>query len=142
MQKSRAGKTIVLTTHSMEEAEALCQRIGIMAKGTLRCYAPATRLKQLYGPGYKVFINSNPEDTPKACAFLESLLPQGFRKIDAFATNTSYEFPAAPGILGNIFKKMLAEKSNHGILDWGIGETSLEEIFLKLISESDASAEY
>lgn len=38
IQRSRIGKTIVLTTHSMEEAEALCQRIGIMAKGTLRCF--------------------------------------------------------------------------------------------------------
>ena len=33
----RSGKTIILTTHSMEEAEVLCQRIGIMAKGNLRC---------------------------------------------------------------------------------------------------------
>ena len=125
----------------MEEAEALCQRIGIMAKGTLRCYAPATRLKQLYGPGYKIFINTLPEDTKRACEFLESVLPNGCKKIDAFATNTSYEFPHIPGILDSIFLKLL-QKNNHGILDWGIGETSLEEIFLKLISENDASAEY
>lgn len=36
---ARKDKTIILTTHSMEEAEALCQRIGIMAKGSLRCHA-------------------------------------------------------------------------------------------------------
>jgi ABC-type multidrug transport system ATPase subunit len=30
---AKEGRTIVLTTHSMEEAEVLCQRIGIMAKG-------------------------------------------------------------------------------------------------------------
>jgi len=35
--QERTGRTIILTTHSMEEAEVLCQRIGIMAKGNLRC---------------------------------------------------------------------------------------------------------
>ena len=37
INRQRQGKTIVLTTHSMEEAEVLCQKIGIMAKGQLRC---------------------------------------------------------------------------------------------------------
>jgi ABC-type uncharacterized transport system ATPase subunit len=37
VNEQRQGKTIILTTHSMEEAEVLCQRIGIMAKGNLRC---------------------------------------------------------------------------------------------------------
>ena len=39
VNESKSDKTVILTTHSMEEAEALCQRIGIMAKGTLRCLA-------------------------------------------------------------------------------------------------------
>jgi ABC-type multidrug transport system ATPase subunit len=46
----------------MEEAEALCQKIGIMAKGTLRCLGNATRLKQLYGSGFRLFINTESED--------------------------------------------------------------------------------
>jgi ABC-type multidrug transport system ATPase subunit len=50
----------------MEEAEALCQRIGIMAKGTLRCLANPTRLKQIYGSGFKIFANSLEKDTPRA----------------------------------------------------------------------------
>lgn len=54
INNAKEGRTIILTTHSMEEAEALCQRIGIMAKGTLRCLANPTRLKSLYGPGFKI----------------------------------------------------------------------------------------
>ncbi|KAI8606813.1 P-loop containing nucleoside triphosphate hydrolase protein, partial [Chytriomyces sp. MP71] len=46
IQGARENKTIILTTHSMEEAEALCQRIGIMAKGSLRCVAQPLRLKE------------------------------------------------------------------------------------------------
>jgi ABC-type multidrug transport system ATPase subunit len=37
INKAKQGRTIILTTHSMEEAEVLCQRIGIMSKGALRC---------------------------------------------------------------------------------------------------------
>jgi ABC-type multidrug transport system ATPase subunit len=126
----------------MEEAEALCQRIGIMAKGTLRCLAEPLRLKQLYGPGFKLFANSLEDKTVGVCEYLESVLPQGWKKADTFATNTSYEFIPGPGILGQLFRTIEADKKRVGILDWGLGQTTLEEVFVKIISEADASAEY
>ena len=43
---AKAGRSIVLTTHSMEEADALCGRIGIMAYGSLRCLGPSLHLKR------------------------------------------------------------------------------------------------
>lgn len=42
----------ILTTHSMEEADALCSRVGIMVKGELRCLGSTQHLKNLYGAGY------------------------------------------------------------------------------------------
>ena len=46
--------TVVLTTHSMEECEALCSRLGVMVEGTLRCIGPIQSLKSTYGQGYKL----------------------------------------------------------------------------------------
>jgi ATP-binding cassette subfamily A (ABC1) protein 3 len=46
--------SVVLTTHSMEECEALCPRIGIMAEGSLRCLGSAQRLKSKFGQNYQV----------------------------------------------------------------------------------------
>lgn len=46
--------SVILTTHSMEECEALCPRIGIMAGGRLRCLGSAQRLKSKFGQGYQV----------------------------------------------------------------------------------------
>ncbi|KAL3919610.1 MAG: hypothetical protein SGILL_003672 [Bacillariaceae sp.] len=46
--------SVILTTHSMEECEALCPRIGIMAGGRLRCLGSAQHLKSKYGEGYQV----------------------------------------------------------------------------------------
>ena len=53
----RGECSIVLTTHSMEECEALCTRIGIMVDGRLRCLGSAQHLKSRYGNGYQLEVN-------------------------------------------------------------------------------------
>uniref|UniRef100_A0A7S3XYS2 ABC transporter domain-containing protein n=1 Tax=Heterosigma akashiwo TaxID=2829 RepID=A0A7S3XYS2_HETAK len=45
---------MVLTTHSMEEAEALCTRIGIMVGGRLRCLGSGQHLKSRFGLGFQL----------------------------------------------------------------------------------------
>ena len=46
-----AGHTVVLTSHSMEECEALCTRVGIMTAGHLRCLGTVQHLKNRFGAG-------------------------------------------------------------------------------------------
>jgi ABC-type multidrug transport system ATPase subunit len=52
IQDAKKGRSIVLTTHSMEEADILSDRIGIMAKGRLRCIGTSIRLKSRFGTGF------------------------------------------------------------------------------------------
>ena len=47
---------IMLTTHSMEEADILGDRIGIMARGQLCCLGSGLHLKQKYGSGYRLSV--------------------------------------------------------------------------------------
>jgi len=54
INEAKTGRTIILTTHSMEEAGVLCQKVSIMAQGTLRCIGPQLRLKEKYGRGFKL----------------------------------------------------------------------------------------
>ena len=59
---AKKGRAIVLTTHSMEEADILSDRIGIMAKGRLRCIGTSIRLKSRFGTGFIAnvsFLGSN-----------------------------------------------------------------------------------
>ncbi|ORY24436.1 hypothetical protein BCR33DRAFT_755844 [Rhizoclosmatium globosum] len=126
IQDARDNKTIILTTHSMEEAEALW---------ISSLYCNPLRLKELYGTGFKLNFYSQAEDTARACTFVESILPTGFKKIDAFSTNTAYEFPAASNAIPILFEKIEKEKEKHGILQWGISQTTLEEVFLRIISD-------
>ena len=51
---------VILTTHSMEECEALCPRIGIMANGRLRCLGSAQHLKSKFGKGYQLELKVDP----------------------------------------------------------------------------------
>lgn len=52
IEDAKKGRAIILTTHSMEEADILSDRIGIMAKGRLRCIGTSIRLKSRFGTGF------------------------------------------------------------------------------------------
>ncbi|CAE7225327.1 ABCA1 [Symbiodinium microadriaticum] len=53
-----SGTRVILTTHNMEEAEALCSRVGIMVGGRLRCFGSNQRLKARFGQGYQLEMGS------------------------------------------------------------------------------------
>ena len=57
LSKCRAKRSIFLTTHMMEEAEALCDRIGVITNGVIRTVGDQFRLKSLYGKGYFVTVS-------------------------------------------------------------------------------------
>ncbi|KAJ3095514.1 hypothetical protein HDU97_006869 [Phlyctochytrium planicorne] len=145
ISKARKEKTIILTTHSMEEAEVCCQRIGIMAKGTLRCLGPQLRLKQLYGTGFKLQFATDAPRFDAASKFVEGVLERhasSFSTLDRFSATASYEFrPKTPGDIAELYEKIEAGKDEAGICDWGLSQTTLDEVFLRLISEEDAQAD-
>ena len=68
IENAKRGRAIVLTTHSMEEADILSDRIGIMAKGRLRCIGTSIRLKSRFGTGFIANVsfndNGNGQNTP------------------------------------------------------------------------------
>jgi ATP-binding cassette subfamily A (ABC1) protein 3 len=58
-----SGKTIVLTSHSMEECEALCTRLAIMVNGEFKCLGSTQHLKNKFAQGesnniYLILINN------------------------------------------------------------------------------------
>lgn len=65
--------TIIITTHSMEEAEALCTKVGIMVGGRLRCFGTIQDLKSKFGHGYTLnskFYEATDEEVEKVKAEL------------------------------------------------------------------------
>jgi ABC-type multidrug transport system ATPase subunit len=45
LNETMATRAVILTTHSMEECEALCNRIGILVAGELKCLGSSQHLK-------------------------------------------------------------------------------------------------
>jgi len=58
----RHDRCVLLTTHSMEEADAVCARIGIVTGGVLQCIGNAQRLKNRFGSGYSVTVTLHPRN--------------------------------------------------------------------------------
>ena len=54
----RSGTTVLLTTHNMEEAEVLCDRVGIIQDGSLLTLDTVDSLKAAYGHQYKIIFDS------------------------------------------------------------------------------------
>ena len=52
--------SIIMTTHSMDEAETLCKRMGIMVNGEFVCLGKANEIKDKYGYGYELNIRIKP----------------------------------------------------------------------------------
>ncbi len=137
LKKYKAGKVIILTTHYMEEAEELGDRIGIMANGTMKCVGDPLFLKSVYGVGYNLVVVKK-EDDPKIVeditAFLKNRIP-GIRKRREAGKELTYFMPKehAEG-----FKEFFLELDSHleqlKIQSYGMTTNTLEEIFLKVVS--------
>lgn len=57
IESAKQGRSIILTTHSMEEADVLSDRIGIMVEGRLRCIGNSTFLKSKFGTGFTAKVS-------------------------------------------------------------------------------------
>jgi len=56
LKKNKKDKIIIMTTHYMDEADILGDRIAIMSEGKIQCTGSSLFLKQRYGVGYNLVI--------------------------------------------------------------------------------------
>ena len=65
IKESTAHAVVLLTTHYMDEADALAQRIGIMVKGKLQVIGTPQHLKSVHGGGYRVELKGVASTAPQ-----------------------------------------------------------------------------
>lgn len=81
------GTSVILTTHNMEEAEALASRLAIMHLGRIRCIGPPQYLKDKFSKGYEIDIKynkPNDEQIQEMCTTYELNITD---KLDAIKVN-------------------------------------------------------
>lgn len=77
----KQGRILILTTHFMEEADILGDRIGIMVSGRAECCGSSLFLKNRFGSGYTLTIEkSGPQASLMIDAFVEAKI-KGAQKI-------------------------------------------------------------
>jgi len=139
LQSQRAGRTMILSTHFMEEADILDDRIAIMAGGQLQCYGSSLFLKNIYGTGYRLNIVKNILCIPENVLNVIRVHVPGVRLESNVGAELSFVLPKEQS--ANFEKLFTDLENNHtvlGIDSFGASLTTLqEEVFLKAMETGD-----
>jgi ATP-binding cassette subfamily A (ABC1) protein 3 len=133
LNNNKKGKTIVLTTHFMDEADFLGDRVAIISHGSLRCAGSSLFLKSRLGVGYLLTMTKNKTcDSTKVDQLVLNTI-HGSNILAAFGGELSYRLPkeAAPRF-PEFFTYLDDNKEALGIDSYGVSLTTLEEVFLRI----------
>eukprot|EP00040_Diaphanoeca_grandis_P001266 m.17961 g.17961 ORF g.17961 m.17961 type:complete len:1760 (+) comp11765_c0_seq1:218-5497(+) len=136
-----ANRSIVLTSHSMEECEALCTRLAIMVDGQFQCIGGPQHLKQRYGQGYSLIVKLGdvtaplaPVKTFVASHFEGAILKEEHQGLVRYEIHNQ--------TLAHVFGTMENAKVELNLEDYSVTQATLEQVFLdfaaKSASEDDA----
>jgi ABC-2 type transport system ATP-binding protein len=129
---NQSGKTILLTTHNMEEADALCQRLAIIDHGRNIALGTPAELKASVPGGYLLRLRFG-RNSPELLQRLQTLA--GVREVRALNNNEAHSDSSADVYAdrgGSLLSEIanLASSASVELCDVHISEPSLENLFL------------
>jgi ABC-2 type transport system ATP-binding protein len=122
------GQTILLTTHYMEEADELCNRLAIIDRGHLLALGPPAELKRSTGVDTIVTVQAT-GDLDELAKVLEHEVP-GVQQATRVDSNVVVEVRDQDGVLPIVFS--VAERHGYDVSDLSINEPTLETVFINL----------
>ena len=151
IEEAKAGRCIVLTTHSMEEADILGDRIGIMAKGSLRCVGSSLRLKSRFGAGFRVTVtlkggkggsqadvqlsSSDPDREAIVKFFKDSL---DVEPTESEPTYLTFEVPRdSDARLKGALEALDSQREGLGVGSVQLSLSTLEDVFLNIARKAE-----
>lgn len=145
------NRTVVLVSHSMEEIEALCTRVGVLVAGQLRCLGSIPHLKAKYGAGYQVDFRCSDARkvdeclaachtflVPEACeetADCELKAEDGYVTVEERCAGFVRLHVGHDLDLGAAFDGFDTYSESLGIYDYSISLGSLDRVFMKTVQE-------
>uniref|UniRef100_A0A4X2L2C1 ATP binding cassette subfamily A member 13 n=1 Tax=Vombatus ursinus TaxID=29139 RepID=A0A4X2L2C1_VOMUR len=143
--KYRAGRTLIFTTHHLDEAEVLSDRIAILQHGRLRCSGSPSSLKETYGHGLSLTLTKQPfileiqdaKDIDRVTSLIQIYIPQAFLKENG-GNELTYAIPkdTDKACFKGLFQALDQNLHHLHLTGYGISDTTLEEVFLKLLQDS------
>jgi len=132
ISRTMQGRSVILTTHSMEECEALCQRIAIMVNGQLKCLGSANHLKSKFGQGYQLDLKTGEtEQQIQKVQRCVNMLFQGAQLMEQHGGNFKFDLPPQKDKpLSIIFGLIERYRQEYDILEYSVSQTTLEQVFI------------
>ncbi|KAI8537563.1 hypothetical protein RHMOL_Rhmol09G0033700 [Rhododendron molle] len=137
VMRAKKERAILLTTHSMDEAEHLCDRLGIFVDGRLQCIGNAKQLKARYG-GFYVFTITTSSDNEQEIERLVRRISPNANKTYHLSGTQKFELPKNEVKIADVFEVVEVAKSNFIVQAWGIADTTLEDVFIKVACGAEA----
>jgi len=140
IQRFRKDRSIVLTTHMMEEVDGLCSRVGIMVNGDFRCINTINQLINNTNSGYQMEIStsqiSSEEEIQNLLDFVIEALP-GSVLTENDSLVTTIQIPAKTNKLSHIFKIGNQLKNDYDV-ECVISQMTMDQLFLHITHDQVA----
>ncbi|XP_053276075.1 ATP-binding cassette sub-family A member 2 isoform X1 [Pleuronectes platessa] len=137
----KSGRSVVLTSHSMEECEALCTRLGIMVNGRFKCLGSIQHLKNRFGDGYMITVRTKSSSSVKEVVrFFNRNFPEAVLK-ERHHTKVQYQLKSELISLAQVFSKMEQVVEVLGIEDYSVSQTTLDNVFVNFAKKQSDNLE-
>lgn len=149
------GRSILLTTHSMEEADALANRAGILAKRML-AMGTTESLRQRFGDALHVHLvsktapHSSPEEMERMRSWVVDTWPgaeveqktyHGQMRFSVPASAVVAEGSASASAVGRLIVILEEHKEELGIEHFSCTPTTLDQVFLTIVGQHNVQEE-
>ena len=153
IRETMSNRAVILTTHSMEEAEALASRIAILVQGQLQCIGTPTHLKKTLGQDFEIVIRL--KDVMKQSGQGDNITYQVPDKINDFMSKTFEEIKLMEASgntvvfdvkrehvnMGHAFTTFESKRDDLDILDYQISQPTLEQVFIRTVLDATPVSE-
>ncbi|NXK80388.1 ABCA2 protein, partial [Amazona guildingii] len=137
----KTGRSVVLTSHSMEECEALCTRLAIMVNGRLKCLGSIQHLKNRFGDGYMITVRTKSSlNIKEVVRFFNRNFPEAVLK-ERHHTKAQYQLKSDQISLAQVFSKMEQVVDVLGIEDYSVSQTTLDNVFVNFAKKQSDNLE-
>jgi len=142
VRAGRAGRATVATSHVIEEADALCSRVGILVDGRLAAVGAPARVKRRFGGGFVVDVTFAPALDDAACAASAAALARALPAAVAECAGARARLDAPPTLaLSAAFATLGAARARGELAEFGVSAASLESVFLRFARAQEAADE-
>lgn len=142
---NKIGRTIVVTTHIMAEADALGDRVGILDHGSLAAFGSPSFLKRHFGVGYYLNINKAAQSDPKSVVEFVQQRVAGSKVVRISPASDTlmrftlpFSYQAQYPDLFQDLETQIDAYSDLGIESYSVSLTTLEDVFEQHIIGSNA----